>query len=93
MPSHTESTITDAETYLNEVRKVREHGYAIDNLENEPGVRCVAAPIYDYRKKIIASISLSGISSAITLDTIENNYKHLVMETTEKISRELGFRR
>ncbi len=93
MAPHTESTITDIEAYLNEIRTVRELGYAVDNLENEPGVRCVAAPVYDYRKKIIASISLSGISSAITLDIIENKYKHMVMETTEKISRELGFRR
>jgi len=93
MPTHTDSTITDVETYLNEVRKVREEGYAIDNLENEPGVRCVAAPIYDYRKKIIASISLSGISSAITLETIEDKYKQMVIETTEKISKELGFRK
>lgn len=93
MSPHTEATITDAETYLNEIKKVREHGYAIDNLENEPGVRCVAAPIYDYRKKIIASISLSGISSAITIETIEDKYKHLVMETTEKISKELGYRK
>jgi len=93
MPAHTESTITDLETYLNEIRNVREHGYAIDNLENEPGVRCVAAPIYDYRKKIIASVSLSGISSAITLETIEDKYKQLVIETTEKISKELGYRK
>lgn len=93
MPVRTEKTITTPEEYLEEVQKVREQGYAIDNLENEPGVRCISAPIYDYRRKIIGSVSLSGIASTITPDSIENKYKPMVLETTEKISKELGYRK
>jgi len=93
MKANTPFTITDPEKFLNEIRQVREQGYAIDNLENEPDVRCVAAPIYDYRKKIIGSVSISGIASTITLEAIEDKYKTMVMETTEKISKELGFRK
>lgn len=93
MPSHTEFTITDIDSFLEEINKVRTEGYAVDNLENEPGVRCVAAPILDYRKKIVGSISLSGVASTITLEDIEKKYKSLVMHTAEKVSNELGFRR
>lgn len=93
MNANTAFTITDAEKYLEEIKQVREQGYAIDNLENEVGVRCVAAPIYDYRKKIIGSVSLSGVASAVTLETIEDKYKPLILETTEKISKELGYRK
>lgn len=93
MNANTSFTITDPERFLDEIRQVRKQGYAIDNLENETGVRCVAAPIYDYRKKIIGSVSISGIASTITLEAIEDRYKTMVMETTEKISKELGFRK
>jgi len=93
MPKHTEATITDMDKFLEEVDKTRIEGYAIDNLENESGVRCIAAPIMDYRKKVVASISLSGIASIITLESIDEKYKSLVTGTAEKISNELGYRK
>jgi len=93
MNANTPSTIIDPEKFIEEIRQVRERGYAIDNLENEPGVRCVAAPIYDYRKKIIGSVSMSGVESAVTINSIEEKYKPMLLKTTERISKELGFRK
>lgn len=92
MPKLTENTIDDPNKFIEEIKKVRKAGYAIDDLENEPEVRCVAAPIYDYRKRIVASICISGISSHITLDIIEEKYKDLIKETANKISVDLGYR-
>lgn len=40
--------------------KVREEGYAVDNMEYEEGVRCIAGSIRDYTGKVIASMSISG---------------------------------
>ena len=37
-----------------ELEKIRKQGYAIDNMEHEEGVRCVAGPICDYRGEVIA---------------------------------------
>ena len=45
----TENTITDEEAFFREIDKVRQLGYALDNEENEVGVRCIAAAIPDYR--------------------------------------------
>ena len=39
---------------------VREQGFALDNEEFDLGVRCIAAPIFDYREKVIGSIGISG---------------------------------
>ena len=39
----TENTITDEEAFFREIDKVRQLGYALDNEENEVGVRCIAA--------------------------------------------------
>jgi len=93
MEKRTENTITDMDSFLKEIKKVCLDGYAIDNMENEPGVRCVAAPILDYRHKIVGSISLSGVISNVTIENIEEKYKHLVLETAYKISSELGYRK
>lgn len=93
MNANTPLTITDPERFLNEIRNVRERGYAVDDLENEPGVRCVAAPIYDYRKKIVGSVSIAGVASVITIESIEEKYKPMLLKTTESISKELGYRK
>src|SRR3989442_10178907 len=42
MPAKTETTITTPEAMLRELAEVRERGYAVDNGEQETGVRCVA---------------------------------------------------
>ena len=56
----TENTITDEEAFFREIDKVRQLGYALDNEENEVGVRCIAAAIPDYRGRAFYAISLSA---------------------------------
>jgi DNA-binding IclR family transcriptional regulator len=92
MPKLTNNTITDENKFLEEINKSRLLGYSIDDLENEPEVRCIAVPIYDYRKKIVASMCISGIASQITKEIIEEKYKDLIMSAAKKISNELGYR-
>ncbi len=58
----TPATITDPERLMEEIRRVREQGYAIDNEEVEEGLVCIAAPIRNLDGKVIGSISLSGPS-------------------------------
>lgn len=38
-------TITNFDDFLDELKRVREKGYAVDNEENESGIRCVAAAL------------------------------------------------
>lgn len=90
MPSRTNSTITDINAFLTEIEGVRMQGYAMDNIENEPGVRCIAAPVFGGLGSIIGSISLSCISAADTADLVEKKYKGQVIETANKVSIEMG---
>lgn len=73
---------------MDELERVREQGYAIDNEEYYEGVRCVAAPIRS-GGKIIAAISITGSIFAITMDRIDNELKELVMKQAEKISSDM----
>ena len=58
--SWTENTVTDEEAFFREIDKARQLGYALDNEENEMGVRCIAAAIPDYRGHAFHAISLSA---------------------------------
>lgn len=45
MPKRTANTITTVTDFLGELAMVRALGYAIDNGENDAGIRCVAVPL------------------------------------------------
>ncbi len=91
MPQLTAHTIADFSKFTAEIKKVREAGYAVDDLENEPGVRCVAAPIYDYTGSIVAAVSISGVEANMPIDLIAGDYSRLVKEAALNISRQMGY--
>ena len=57
---YTPKTVTSAEQLHKELACVRRHGYAIDDEESVPGVRCLAVAVLNYEHRPIAGISISG---------------------------------
>lgn len=57
---YTDKTITDYDSLLRELENIRKRGFAIDDEENEPGVKCVALPINDFTGKPGYAISISA---------------------------------
>lgn len=57
---YTESTLVTRESLRKHLETVLEKGYAVDDEEFDLGVRCIAAPIFDFREKIVGSIGISG---------------------------------
>jgi len=92
LPKRTENTITDYIQLKECLKIVRTQGYAIDDEENERGIRCVAAPIYNESGKAVAAISITGPAFRMTKKMIQEILKKEVMETALKISQKLGFR-
>jgi IclR family acetate operon transcriptional repressor len=68
MPAQTEKTITTSEALLVELAKVREQGYAVDDGEQEIGVRCVAVPVSE--SPLPVAISVSGPSGRLTTERV-----------------------
>lgn len=88
----TPNTIT-SKSQLNEVIDlIRQRGYGLDDIENEEGIRCIAAPIIDSQGKIIASFSISGPTTRMTMDRVNTELATKVKETSMQISRQLGYR-
>jgi len=57
--SFTMNTLRDACSFIDELARVRQQGYAEDNEETELGLYCLAVPIYDRLGHVIAALSLS----------------------------------
>ncbi|MCC7353348.1 MAG: IclR family transcriptional regulator [Anaerolineae bacterium] len=88
---YTPRTITTLRELIPHLESVRERGYAVDDEEFDAGVRCLAAPIRDYRRKVIASIGISGPASRMTLDRMPE-LGVVVVKTAEEVSRLIGHR-
>lgn len=61
MPATTPHTITDVDAMLEELDRVRERGYAVDDGEQELGVRCVAVAVTR-----ATAVSVSGPASRVS---------------------------
>jgi IclR family acetate operon transcriptional repressor len=59
MKRYTDNTITEFPAFIESLRIVRRHGYAIDREEYQPGVICVGAAIRDQAGTVIGAISAS----------------------------------
>ncbi len=91
LTKRTDNTVTDPMELKEHLKIVRSQGYAIDDEENERGIRCVAAPIRNETGKVVAAISISGPAFRVTKKLIQENLKKEVMERAFKISERLGF--
>jgi len=60
LPALTPHTITDAEEFRHELRRVKERGYAFDREETTLLATCVAATIRDAQGRAVAGMSISG---------------------------------
>ncbi|WP_028309675.1 IclR family transcriptional regulator [Desulfitibacter alkalitolerans] len=89
LPRLTDKTITDEAALYKHLEEIRQKGYAIDDEENEKGLRCVAAPIMDYSGRVIAAISIAGPTTRISTDSLEK-MAELVVEAGLEISSKLG---
>ncbi len=68
--SFTPNTITNKGKFYQELSKIQDRGYAIDNEEWALGICCVAAPVFDFTDNASHAISISGPSTRLTDDKI-----------------------
>ena len=86
----TDKTITDIDEMMQVLEEVRKNGYALDDEENEEGVRCIAACLHGYSKEVKYAFSISGPVSRMTRERVEELAVD-VKKVQEELSRELGY--
>ena len=66
LPAATENTITEVEPLLEEIERVREQGYSIEDEEHHDGIQAIGVPVpYVENPPVFTAISVSGPKSRI----------------------------
>ncbi len=90
LEAYTPYTLTQREALLEELKRVRAQGYALDNEERELGVRCVAAPVFGPTGEVVAAISLSAPANRLSLEAA-HALAPRVVAAARRASLRLGF--
>lgn len=86
----TGNTIVDKDALMAELKKIVLRGYAVSLGERTPGIGSVSAPVFDYRQRILASLSLA-VPEIRTRD--KTHFSHcitLLMDAARAFSKAMG---
>jgi DNA-binding IclR family transcriptional regulator len=86
----TKNTITDSKKFRAQLKIAHELGYAVDDEENEIGIRCVGAPVFDHSGRVVGGISISGWTITVTRERVPALAADL-QQACRAISKELGY--
>ncbi len=89
----TPQTIADRASLLVELAEIRESGIAFDREEHEPGIRCVAAPVVDPGRALVAGVSVTGPAYRVgqqQLDDWAPHVRRAARAIMEELSARLG---
>ncbi len=89
LPKMTANSITSVAKLLRELDAVRQRGIAYDDCESNIDVRCVAAPVYNHRNKMIAAMSISVPITRMSL-TRQDELAVVIRKGAKDLSHSLG---
>jgi DNA-binding IclR family transcriptional regulator len=89
LPRFTPRTIVSLPRLKQELQKIHDSGIAIDNEENTPGVRCIAAPIFGANGRVLAALSLTGPVQHVTEERV-GTIAEKVREAAHQLTLALG---
>ena len=72
LPRRTAATIGSVTELLAELDRSRERGYALDDEESRPGVRCVGAPVFGPAAQVMFAVSVTSAPARLAGDQLEN---------------------
>lgn len=90
LTARTSRTITSRTALAHELERIRQQGYAVDDGEYDPEVRCIAAPVRGVHGNVIAAIGITATSNRLRKDMVRDSAR-LVMQSASELSRALGY--
>jgi len=89
LPALTPRTLTDPEVIRRELAGVVARGYTVDWEEFHEGNVCLAAPVHNYRGRVVAAISVSLVKTRLMHDTLER-FARAVEDRAREVSSAMG---
>ena len=87
----TPHTITTLPRLLQELERVRQQGYSVDDEENSLGARCVGAPIFNGDGAVEAAVASTGTINDVPREAVAH-VSDMLKEAARRISNQIGYR-
>ncbi|AEH38963.1 IclR family transcriptional regulator [Halopiger xanaduensis] len=91
LPKITENTITDREALYARLEQVRKQGVAFDREERLEGLCCAAAPIRSDSGRVLGALSISGPTTRVQGDRLEEEIPSLLEQATNVIELNITY--
>jgi DNA-binding IclR family transcriptional regulator len=91
LEARTPASIVDSHKLFDQVRSAATRGYALDFEECEPGLACVAAPVFGADGAAVAALSVSAPAFRAGEERLLRQLAPLVTDAAERLSRDLGY--
>lgn len=85
----TPKTLADPQMLMEELRRIRARGWAVDDEERTIGMRCVAAPVFNQFGDAVAGISISGPAVRVVPERDEETGS-LIRKAADEITMAIG---
>lgn len=87
----TPKTITSLAVFRQELKRIRSQGFAFDDEEHIPGIRCVATPVRDYSGDVRAALCVVGPKNHLPKRRLREIYRAL-SKIAANLSARLGYK-
>ncbi len=88
---YTDKTIVDRRLLLEQVKRVGEVGYAMEQGEFMDEVISVAVPVHDYTRTLVGSLVITGPAHRLTDEKVEKEVVPLLLKGGSELSKRLGY--
>lgn len=85
-------TALSGESLVAELERIRACGWAGDDREHDPDLRCIAAPVFDHAGQVVGALGMSAPATRLHLDQF-GDLGETVKEIADALSVALGHER
>ncbi|MGF7006834.1 HTH-type transcriptional regulator BhcR [Aminobacter sp. BE322] len=89
LAAYTERTLSESAALARDLEQIRARGWSVDDEERYPGMRCVAAPVFNEFGEPIGGVSVSGPTVRVTPEKVRE-IGPLVREAAAELTRMIG---
>lgn len=91
LPEATPNTITEEEELFEELREIRERGYATNHGESTEGLRAVSVPVTDPGEAVIGALGVSGPKHRLSHERIEEELVDFLLGVVNEIELDIKY--
>lgn len=91
LPAQTDHTITDQEELFEEIKKIREQGFAINQQEATIGYNAVGSTVKNERDEVVGALSVSGPRNRMKGDRLHEEVPTLLTSVIEELELKIEF--